>query len=331
MVRLVSSLDEAKQCLVGVHCSVDVYYYCFVALRLPPSHWSPTLLVAGISISTASLPCPKSTTLHLFDHLHRHFQVSSFLNKLFTMLSTSCFAVAALIVGGSIQVAATPFDPIKDVLLGLNTRDANLTKAVHECVSLYESVCTYASTCGDAMCDNCLGLFPLLSNCCDVNDGKDLDILGIDVCMYQYAVWTEDGNGDVVSIYPSLSRPPPPVSTSTDVYTYTDISFTSTGTAIHTHTEDNTSTVPIPFATGAAAAAATTSGASPTVAASTNGATASPPPAVTTKASGAPSQTSAAASGPTTSNGVDRLIAGDGQQLGIFGAVFMGMISLFLL
>jgi hypothetical protein len=247
------------------------------------------------------------------------------------MLSTSCFAVAALIVGASVQVGATPFDPTKDVLLGLGTRDANLTESVYECVSYYKSVCTYASTCGDAMCSECTGLFPLLSNCCDVNGGKDLDIQGIDVCMYQYAVWTEDANGDVVSIYPSLSRPPPSLTTTTQTYTNTYDTFTSTITHTDTYGNPDTSTVPIPFATGAAAAATTTSGASPTAAGSTSGATASPSPAVTTKASGAPSQSSAAASGPTTSNGVDKLVAGDGQQLGIFGAVFMGMMSLFLL
>jgi hypothetical protein len=273
--------------------------------------------------------------LLLIHHSDQHFQVSSFINQPLAMLSASRVALATLILGNFIYASATSFDFRHDVLRRVNTRDANLTAAVRVCTGNIADACDRAPNgegCGFEVCSpECLGLFPLLSNCCTSQEGYDLNVLQVDECMYQYAVWTTDGNGDVVSIYPSLTRPAPSLSTSTDIETITYSGFVSTRTDIYTHADVDTTTVPIPFASGATSVAATTSGATASATKGSDGATTSPPSAMTTTTSGSQSHTNAAASGPTTSNAADKFTASNGQQLGFFGAVFMGMMSLFLL
>jgi hypothetical protein len=315
---------HAKQWLVGAHCGVYVYYYQEYGTRGYSFVLSLMYEVAELSLRTASHRCFEGE--HLLDHPYQHFQAASFIYQTLTMLSTSFTAIAALIVASSVHVAATPFDFTKDVLPRLNTRDANLTAAVSKCTGYVGEACNYAPNgegCGHDLCSYvCLDLFPLLSNCCTDQEGWDLNRGQINQCMFQYAVWTEDSNYDVVSIYPSLTRPSPTPATSTTTYTYTGDSFTSTVTSVRTFVDLNTSTFPIPSAAGATSAAGTNSAAT---------ATTSTPPATATTTSGAAGQTNAAASGPTTTNGVDKLAAGNGQQLGVFGAAFVGMISLFLL
>jgi hypothetical protein len=123
-----------------------------------------------------------------------------------------------------------------------------------------------------------------------------------DACMYQYAVWTQNADGSV-TIYPSSTRAAQQLTTETTA-------ATAGSTAV---------------ANTAAPAVTATANASN----GANNANKTQSPATTT--SGSPSKTAAAAGGPTTSNGVDKLAFSHEQQIGTVGLGFVWLLSAFLL
>jgi hypothetical protein len=205
--------------------------------------------------------------------------------------------VAAMLIGGTFQVSATPFDLLAELSKRMPTQPINNTE-VQACWSDLSNDCAYGNRlkCGTSLCTNtCLSVFPELSRCCDASEqGTTLTEEQAMDCWNSYAVFLTMSDGSV-SVYPSSTRPAIAGHTLVGASTPTD--GASNGTS-------NATSTAAPTITGAAA---------------------------TTSNNGGPSPTNLAAAATPTGNGVGKLAVAHGEQLGFFGLAFVGLMSSFLL
>jgi hypothetical protein len=205
--------------------------------------------------------------------------------------------IATMLIGGTLQASATPYALLAELSKRMPTQPINNTQ-VQACWINLSNDCNYGNNlkCGTSLCTNtCLSVFPELSRCCDASEqGTTLtDDQAMD-CWHSYAVFETMSDGSV-SVFPSSTRPA--VAGHTLIGASTPADGASNGTS-------NATTTAAPTITGAAA---------------------------TTSTNGLPSPTNLAAAAAPTGNGVSKLALAHGEQLGVFGVIFMGMMSLLLL